>query len=133
MSIYVSIHNDSDKSIVEEYECYYCDGQKCDRCKQTGKDIFRSSKWSMNLSNGNFSTFASALGLPVNACGGTWDARIVLKALKSLNPELSVRTAHQEGNMIDCGIDIDYVTRRVETLLMIALEAARREELVCWG
>jgi hypothetical protein len=134
MSVTISIENDRDESIVESYECQWCNGQGCDKC-QNGKVVFRSSKWQLQMANGNFSTVMSALGLCASSddglCGAL-DARVVLAALDRLNPQLAVRAERKNKNVIHCGIDQEYVERRVALLREIATEAARREEMVVW-
>jgi hypothetical protein len=133
MSVTIRINNDRDQSIEESYDCDWCEAKGCAKCEK-GKIIFRSSRWELQMANGNFSTVMNALGLEMSDdwCG-SWDARTVLAALDRFNPELAVRAERQNNNVIHCGIDQEYVIRRATLLREIAMEAARREELVVWG
>lgn len=133
MSITFSICNDKDQSVVETYECMYCDGAGCTRCQQTGKQVFKHSQWEMNVANGNASMILSALGVECDDCCGSINANALLKAIAACQPGLMVRAYHEEGHMISCGVDHSRANRYLEKLKEIAVEAARREELVGWG
>ena len=133
MSIDFGICNDKDQSIVEEYECMYCDGAGCTRCNKTGKQVFKSSRWNMNVACANASMILAALGIEVDDCCGTINANVLLKAIAACQPGLMVRAQHEEGHMISCGVDHSRANRYLEKLKEIAVEAARREELVGWG
>jgi hypothetical protein len=141
MTITLFIENDKDRSVVESYDCDFCEGKGCSHYHcENGKVIFRSSKWEVNMANGNFVTLMSALGInPGNENGcGAIDGRTLLDAINRFRPELAVRSTteeHTEGGalFINCGIDSDYVTRRITKLREIATEAARREEMIVWG
>ena len=141
MTITLFIENDKDKSVVESYDCDFCNGKGCKHYHcENGKVIFRSSKWEVNMANGNFATLMSALGLSSgndNGCGAI-DARTLLEALNRFRPELAVRATTEEtgpggAQMVNCGIGLDYIIRRTEKLREIAMEAARREEMIVWG
>jgi hypothetical protein len=138
MSITLFIENDTDKSVVESYDCDWCDSKGCSRC-ENGKINFRSSKWEMNMANGNFSTLMSALGIDLGGeyCGA-FDARILLAALDRFIPTLAIRGASEERTdagalIIDCGTSLEYVIRRTNQMREIATEAAKREEKIVWG
>ncbi len=137
MSVTLTIANDTDQSIVERYDCQCAwDGSAprsdCLDCHGKGEVVFTSSRWQINMANGNFHTIFSALGLSTECCGDI-DPRTLAKAIKAYIPGLAVRATVQEGNMISCGLDDDQVSRRLDVLLEIAEEAARREERIIWG
>jgi hypothetical protein len=152
MSVTVHIANDTDKSVVERYDCQRCsyDGKvspDCPECQGKGEVVFTSSKWQINLANGNFHTVFSALGLSTE-CYGEIDGRTLAKAIKAYIPGLAERAEVQErcGALLPgkgderegalhifCGLSGDQVDARLARLLEIAEEAARREEKVIWG
>lgn len=97
----------------------------------------------LNMANANFSTLWNSLGLDFDYCGQI-DARIVLRALESMDSDLPLRAAvHDTGvdedgrrvgpEIIKCAIGRLQVVRYVIELSKICEEAERREELVCWG
>lgn len=137
MSIDFGIFNDKDQSIVEEFECYYggseCHTPACPCCHGKGIVVFKSSKWSMNVANDNASMILSALGIECDEPCGSINANALLKAIAACQPGLMVRAHHEEGHMISCGVDHSRANRYLEKLKEIAVEAARREELVGWG
>jgi hypothetical protein len=133
MTINFGIFNDKDQSVVEEFDCMYCDGAGCDRCQQSGKYVSKSSRWEMNVANGNASMILSALGIECSEPCGSINANALLKAIAACQPGLMVRAQHEEGHMISCGVDHSRANRYLEKLKEIAVEAARREELVGWG
>lgn len=135
MTVTISIVNDKDRSIVDTYDCDWCNAS-ADGCKhcENGKIKFYSSRWQLNMANGNFSTLMSALGVKLsNDLCGSADARLLLAALDRFNPELGVRAERVDRHMVHCGIDLDYVMRRTTKLREIAMEAARREERIVWS
>jgi hypothetical protein len=137
MSVTVHIANDTDKSVVERYDCQRCsyDGKvspDCPECQGKGEVVFTSSQWALNMANCNFATIFSALGLYTDCCGEV-DPRVLLKAIDAYVPGLAVRETVVAGNMISCGLDEAAVSYRFSGLRKIAEEAARREEKVFWG
>lgn len=132
MTITFGIRNDRDESVVETYECMYCDGKGCDRCQKTGKQVFKHSQWEMNVANANAGLIFSALAMDYNYCG-SMNANAMLKALDSCSADWMVRAPVEEGNVMFCGVDHSRATRYLDKLKEIAVEAARREEPVCWG
>ena len=136
MSITFTIRNDRDESVVEEFECAYegpeCRNPRCPDCHGKGVTVLKSSKWEMNVANGNASLILSSLGFPWDDCG-TLNANALLKAIDSCSADRMVRAEYTEGNLISCGVDHSRATHYLTRLREIAVEAARREELVCWG
>lgn len=137
MSITFTIRGDRDESVVEELECAYegpeCRNPKCPDCRGKGVTVLKSSKWEMNVAGGNASMILSSLGFPCDDCCGTINANALLKAIDSCSADRMVRAEYTEGNFISCGVDHRRATRYLTRLREIAVEAARREELVCWG
>ena len=149
MSVTISILNDTDESDVSEYECMCADVDgkghpECRECKGTGKVVFKSSKWERTLSNGNFSTFWSAMGLEFDYCGSI-DPRDLLLAATTLNPELSVRATHVEcremagggkdsgPKFISCGLPREQVLSYIDSIRNICTRAIELGEKVCWS
>ena len=93
---------------------------------------FEYLPFEMNMANGNFQTVFSALGLNTEYCG-SMDGRKLQNAIRSFNPELAIRATNISKNIIEIGIDEDRITYYTESLLEIADEAIKREEMVCWG
>ena len=132
MTINFGICNDSDESLVETYDCYQCPG--CDAGESClSPKTFKSSRWTMNVANGNASMLLAALGLESDDCGGSVNANVLLKALSRTSVDLLVRGGSHDGNMYHCGVDAARAGRYLAKLLEIAEEAAKREELVGWG
>ena len=135
MSITISFTNDTDQSLVESYDCMFCDRDNasptCRDCKGKGKVVFYHSRFSMNLANANFATFWNALGLDTE--GYTCSPTIILDLLKQFNPELAIRDTIEEKNIIDCGLDESQIDSYVSRLTFIAEAAQRRNEQIVWG
>jgi len=93
----------------------------------------------MNLSNRNFSTFWSALGLNVkDGLFGREYPQKILDRLRTFEPALALRETEesvgaQGCQMIDFGITPEQVRRYVWNLKKICDEAERKEEFVVWG
>ena len=96
--------------------------------------------YEMNLSNGNFSTFANSLGL-IEQEEDMWAGEVypqkVLQLLKSFDPELAVRGQTEEfgkkgARIINCGLRDEQVHRYCELLTIMCEEAERREEKIVW-
>jgi hypothetical protein len=93
---------------------------------------FKHYPFEMNVSNANHSMLWNALGLEWDYCGGIHPV-VLLKALDAVNPALMERSVRVDGNHYFCGVDAAQVDSYVTRLRAIALEAAKREEEVCWG
>lgn len=132
MTINFGIFNDRDQSVVETYDCNYCDGC-CAGVACLAPTTFKSSRWTMNVANGNASMLVAALGLESDDCGGSVNANVLLKALGRTSVDLLVRGGREDGNIYHCGVDADRAGRYLAKLREIAEEAAKREELVGWG
>ena len=86
----------------------------------------------LNLSNGNFATLASGLGIEADYCGYI-EPHDLLGLLRAYDPLLGVRETVVSGNMVNCGIPLMRVDRYCETLLAIAIEAKIQGKRVEWA
>jgi hypothetical protein len=95
----------------------------------------------LNMSNGNFSTFANALGL-VDQEDDMWTGEVypqkVKKLLLCFDPELAVRGQEDSYGrngcrVIECGLQEEQINRYIALLMLICEEAERREEKIVWG
>lgn len=123
----------------ESFDCDMCEGKSndCPFCYGTGKVTFERLDHELNLANGNFSTLWNSLGLDVEPFGEI-DGRTLANAVETLDPSLAVRSPSVEYRnerpfVYGGGIDHEQVNRYIGSLLAIAREAERREELVIWG
>lgn len=122
----------------DSFECDACErGQDCHYCNGTGFVKFERLDHELNMANGNFSTLWNSLGLDVEWCGQI-DGRTLAKLVESLDKSLAVRSPsveyrNERPKVCGGGIDLSQVDRYVSTLLAIAREAERREELVVWS
>lgn len=88
----------------------------------------------MNLSNWNFGTFWSTLGLDAgDDLGGRIHPAAVVKALQGYNPLLAHIPAPESGNMVDFGLDVEQARRYAERLAKIADYGCRKELMILWG
>ncbi len=142
MSVTFSIEGDTDQSVVDTYDCEYCNGSGCEECAETGKVVFKSSKWEMNVANGNFYLIKNAFGLPQGSeeddCCGSIRGSALVALLKTARIELAERATvvdEQPGlaTMISCGVTVERAKHYHERLMAIAMEAARLEARVFWG
>jgi hypothetical protein len=131
MTVNIFFTNDTDESIVEVF-----DGEE-----------FVSSKYNLNVANANFHTIWCALGFDLPSNGdycGTMHPMKMLKALKSVSPDLMTRSHVGENPLkdifINCeqqvywgGVDLERAKRYIERLTEIANEALRREEMIVWS
>jgi hypothetical protein len=122
MSTTLFIDNDTDKSIVEEYDCQCQDYPElspspCPHRCENGIVRFTYSQWETNLSNSNFGRVMKALGYEGLDCGGSLDADTLVSKI-----------AECDQVVFD-----SYVTERIPKIREIAKEAQRRGEKVCWG
>ena len=130
------IAKDTDQSMVETYDCQNgpeCRDPKCHDCKGVGTVTFKTSRWVMNVANGNASLILNSLGFDATECCGIINANALLKAIASCPEERMVRATTQHRNVIECGTDIEHAQSYLDRLKAIATEAARREEVVLWG
>lgn len=135
MSVTFRIHHDKDESVVETFDCQNgpeCRDPTCHDCKGKGTVTFKTSKWEMNVANGNASTILNSLGFDCEYHGAI-NANAMLKAIASTSPDRMVRATVIEGNLISCGVGVEHAQSYLDRLKAIATEAARREELVIWG
>lgn len=116
-----------------EADCHYCAG--------SGEWIAKEYPFEFNVANRNAATLFAALGLEFDYCGQC-DARIVLRALKSVDESMVLRDATSgkvEGGAFsgvqfyDGGISPEQASRYLSLLTEIANEAERRESQVCWS
>jgi len=137
MSVTFYIENDTDKSIVNRYDCQCVDwdtnkpSPNCIDCKGKGEVIFKNSKWSLNLAEGNARTIISGLGLPGDNHGQVYGATL-RTAIRVCIPALAHRAEVEGSNHWTMGLDAEYVARVHTRLLEIAKEAEKREEPVIW-
>jgi hypothetical protein len=131
---------------MEAHECCCLQGgvvdPTCLFCGGSGRHVSEYGIFEVDLSNGNFFyLFRKVLGLEVDYCG-TMNPEVLLTAIRSslarqLPETAAVETKvhKQEGQctIIECGVDREYIQRRLEQLNTLALEARRRGKLVNWG
>lgn len=91
----------------------------------------------VNMANGNASEIARALGLEIDwefFCG-SWEAETVQAAclLFLATDQAYSRPTVQNKNVIMCGIDEEYMTRRVTQILEVANIAADHGLKVLYG
>ncbi len=138
MSVTFYIENDTDKSVVNKFECMCVDYDTkkahpdCTDCKGSGEVVFTKSEWELNLANGNAKVIHAALGLPEDGEHGECDGRTLRTAIEQAMPALAHRSEELTGKMWTMGIDEDYVESVHERLLKIAIEAEKREERIVW-
>ena len=145
MSITITIANNREHARqhgnvrTETFDCEMCERKSndCPFCQGTGKVTFERLDHELNLANGNFSTLWNSLGLDVEPFGEI-DGRTLANAVETLDPSLAVRSPSVEYRnerpfVYGGGIDHEQVNRYIGSLLAIAREAERREELVIWG
>ena len=128
---------------IREGECGFLgavchDG--CPYCKGTSMYSEKVYPFELNVANGNWSTFANALGLvdSDSTYDGMVDGRVILGLIRRFCPELSIRGEREEQNeggphVIYCGLSAAQVSRYAIEIAKIASEAERREEKVCWS
>jgi hypothetical protein len=97
-------------------------------------DVFAELGLTLNISQRNFFTFTSALGLDLDCCG-TMEPQELVRYLDKLNPQLSVRNMEVKNGpitIIDCGISEEQVYHYCNTLRNICVEATRHHRKVQW-
>lgn len=104
-------------------------------------ESFEIYPFELNIANGNFSTFANALGLVDDEegmyCGEVYPHKLKI-LLKELDPALAVRDGSEDygqggARIINCGLTEAQIQRYITELQSICDEAEKREELVVWG
>ncbi|PIP42093.1 MAG: hypothetical protein COX19_01875 [Desulfobacterales bacterium CG23_combo_of_CG06-09_8_20_14_all_51_8] len=97
MSIAVWINNDTDKKIVEKFDCLYCqEGEyesECSVCQGTGKLTKVRSQYYMNLANSSFCDLWKKLRIPLDNGDGSLCGQIsalkLTKAIKDCKDKIS--------------------------------------------
>ncbi|MBC8427051.1 MAG: hypothetical protein H8E00_00185 [Deltaproteobacteria bacterium] len=95
MSIAVWINNDTDKQIVEEFDCLYCQEEshqsECPVCHGAGRLTKARSQYFMNLANSSFCDLWAKLGIPFDDGGGSLCGEIsalkLAKAIQNCNDQ----------------------------------------------
>ena len=97
MSIAVWIKNDTDKTIVEEFDCLYCQEEnqqsECQVCQGAGKLTKLRSQFFMNLANSNFCDLWAKLRISFDdgdgsLCGEISSSKLT-KAIQNCNDQLN--------------------------------------------
>ena len=89
-------------------------------------------KCELNVANGNFSTFWSALGLDLQEFCGEMRPHAIADVLRSFDDALLVRAGRRDGNFIECGLSAEQGARYLSSLRAIVDEALRSETSVIW-
>lgn len=116
-----------------------CDESDCPICKGTNKLYGPDPKWYLNLTNGNFVTLASGLGLPYEGgLYGVIEPLELRKLLMSYDPELGVREEREEQipwgpRVINCALPLERVYQYVEQLLNLCYKAVETGGKIQWG
>jgi len=89
MSIAVRIRNDTDKTVVEEFECLYCQEEnhqvECPVCQGEGKLTKARSQYFMTLANSSFCALWTKSRIPFDDGDGSLCGEITaLKLTKSI-------------------------------------------------
>ena len=141
MSVTITIRNNArycrENNLVETLREPCCDNKNCPYCHGSGVYAEQCLPFEMNLSNDNFRTFTSALGLEAGWTGET-SPHTVLQLLNAFDPALSLRVTEKRFNegqvrSVTFGITPEQVERYVTCLKAIALAAEQREETIVWG
>ncbi len=123
MSVTIFIKDDTDESIVEEFDCMYCEDLdnpnfNCHDCHGEGKVVFKESQWEMNLSNFNFPMLWEALSVSPYS-DKNMVGEITPKFLLERIGALPVPTPQ--------------ISKYLPQLRRISEEAQQRNQLVLWG
>lgn len=119
----------------------YCQDYGLVKYEEYDGEKYSLYPFELNLSNGNFSTFANALGLIDTEedmwCGEIYPQKLMM-LLRQFQPELAVRAEDKDVGdkgclYINCGLEQDQIDRYVVLLTVMAEEAERREEVIVWG
>jgi len=97
MSIAIWIKNDTDKRIVEEFDCLCCQEgnyqSECPVCQGAGKLTKMRSQYYMNLANSSFCDLWTKLGIPFDDGDGSLCGEIsalkLTKAIQNCNNQFN--------------------------------------------
>jgi len=120
MSIAVWIKNDTDKKIVEEFECLSCQEEnhqsECPVCQGAGTLTKVRSQYYMKLANSSFCDLWTKLGIPFDDGDGSLCGKIsALKLAKAIQ---------------NCNNQFNHP---LQTLNDISQRAFQMEEDILWG
>ncbi len=120
MSIAVWIKKDTDKNIVEEFDCLYCQEgnhqSECPVCQGAGKLTKVRSQYFMNMANSNFCDLWTKLRIPFDDGDGSLCGEITA---------LNLTKAIQNYN--------DQADHYLHKLTKIAQRAFEMGENILWG
>jgi hypothetical protein len=135
MSITINFKGAVVREVIVSCTCCGEHDKDCPICKGSGLELMNELE--MNVSNGNFYHIASCLGLTVDQDNyKPFYPLQILNGAKRYIPGLGVRAEVQEGNVIMCGVDEGYMTRRISKLVEIAqayIDAGKGDEPIHWG
>jgi hypothetical protein len=120
MSIAVWIKNDTDKKIVDEFECLFCQEEnlqsECSVCQGAGKLTKARSQYYMRLANSSFCDLWTKLGIPFDNGDGSLCGKIsALKLTKAIQ---------------NCNNQFNH---SLQTLNDISQRASQMGEDILWG
>ena len=120
MSIAVWIKNDTDKQIVEEFVCLYCQEEnhqsECPVCQGAGKLTKARSQYFMNLANSSFCDLWTKLRIPFDDGDGSLCGEISASKLTK-----AIQNCNDQSN------------HSLQTLSEIAQRAFHMREDISWG
>lgn len=130
-------------------KCVYCDGTLrhpyvmggvCNSCnKEGGEYVQRSTFPEINMSNSNAYAFLELFGLELDYCGSIPvevlpDLAVKAKLLSvGITAPFLEKETVEEGNIILCGRDTEYVRRRGSELFDLFHKAHQAGYPVVWG
>lgn len=120
MSIVVWIKNDTDKTIVDEFQCLSCQENnhqsECSVCQGAGKLTNVRSQYYMKLANSSFCDLWTKLGIPFDDGDGSLCGKIsALKLAKA------IQNCNNQSN------------QSLQTLTEISQRALKIGEDILWG
>jgi len=131
--------NGLSRKFNEDCACFYegVADPNCPFCAGKGAVQMTEYPFELNICSDNFKTLWNSLALPFDWCGSI-DSRLVLSALRCFDEALVERSTEQSGGngkclWFDAGISPERAKRYIDSLTVIANEANRREELICWN
>lgn len=105
----------------------------CRECSGSGKETFYGYPFEVNMTNANFRTLMSALGMEVEDFGEL-DPRRLRKAVQRIPAALIQREDRQENdNLYIQGISEIRAQSYLTKLLELTREAERREDKIVWS